>query len=127
MKKLGVFLAAAALGALPLTAAAFGGHMGGGRPGMAMGHPGMVGPHGFNRPAFGHGFRGPGFAFRHDGRFDGRAFAHDGRFVGHHREFFFHHHRHFFRSDFAFFCFGFSYPYYPYYPYLPLLAVPFRA
>jgi hypothetical protein len=119
MKKFGVFLAAAALGALPLTAAAFGGHMGGGRPGMAMGHLGMMGPHAFNRPAFGHDFRGPGggFAFRHDGRFDGRAFARDGRFFRDRRAFFFRHHRRFFRSDFAFIGFGFPYPYYPFYPY----------
>jgi hypothetical protein len=112
MKKLGVFLAVAALGALPLTAEAFGGHMGGGSRGM--------GPHGFNRPAFGDGFRGlgrrDGFAFRRDGRFDGRAFARDGRFFRDRQEFFFRHHRRFFRSDFAFFGFGFPYPYYPYYP-----------
>ena len=120
MKKFGVFLAAAALGALPLTAAAFGGHMSGGRLGMAMGQPGMMGPHAFNRSAFGHGFRGAGrpegFAFRHDGHFEGRAFARDGRFFRHHREFFFrHHHRRFFRSNVV--LVGVGFPYYPYYPY----------
>ena len=104
MKKIGVFLAAAALGALPLSAEAFGCHLGGGRAGM--------GSHGFNRPAFGQNFRGlsrsNGFAFRHDGRFDRRAFARNDRF--------FHRHHRFFHSDFAFFGFGFPYPYYPYYP-----------
>jgi hypothetical protein len=84
MKKYGVFLAAAALGALLLSAAAFGGRMGGGRPAVAR----RV----FNRTGFGHDFRGKG-------RGGGLAFGQDGRFHG--RE-----------SDFV--GFGFPYPYYPY-------------
>lgn len=119
MKKLGVFLAAMALGTLPLTAEAFGGHMGGGHLGM--------GPRGFSRPAFGHDFRDPGrgFAFRNDGRFDGHAFARDGRFFRDRRAFFFRHHRRFFRSDFAFIGFGFPYPYDPFYPFYPYPYYPY--
>jgi hypothetical protein len=92
MKKYGVFLAAAALGALPLSAGAFGGRMGGGRPAVAMGRP-AVGPRVFNRPGFGHEFRGPG-------RGSGLAFGHDGGVHGH---------------EFDFVGFGSPYPYY--YPY----------
>lgn len=118
MKKL-VFFAALALGVLPLTAKAFGGHMGGGHLGM--------GPRGSSRPAFGHDFRDPGrgFAFRHDGRFDGRAFAPDGRFFRDRRAFFLRHHRRFFRSDFAFIGFGFPYPYDPFYPFYPYPYIPY--
>jgi hypothetical protein len=68
MKKYGVFLAAAALGALPLSAGAFGGHTGGGRPSVA--------PRVFNQPGFGHEFRGPE-------RGGGPAFGQDGRSHGH--------------------------------------------
>jgi hypothetical protein len=118
---------AAALWALPLTAGAFGGHTEGGHVGgghvegghVGGGHVGgghVGGGHvGMGRgPGFGHGFRDSGrangFAFRHHGSFRDHNFARDGRF-------FRNHHR--FRSDFAFFGFGFPYPYYPYYSYYP--------
>ena len=118
MKKVCVFLVAAALGALPVTAWAFGGHMGG----VAGGHVGL-GP----STGFGHEFRTPGrFAFRQDNRFRGRAFARNSHFFPNNRFFvnrrffpdnrFFPNHR-FFRSNAVFVGFGFPYPYYPYYPY----------
>jgi hypothetical protein len=114
MKKYLVFLAAAALGALPLSAGALGAHGGGGHPAMTMGHPGS-GTHAFNRPGLGHEFRGSGrgegFAFRHHGPFRGHDFGREDRF--------FRRHHRFFRSDFAFVGFGFPYAYYPYYPYYP--------
>jgi hypothetical protein len=73
MKKFRVLLVAAVLGTFPVTAWAFGGHMGGG----AGGHAGMMGP----GAGFGHEFGTSGrFAFRQDNRFRGRAFVRNDRF-----------------------------------------------
>jgi hypothetical protein len=116
MKEVCVFLVAAALGTLPVTAWAFGGHMGG----VAGGHVGM-GP----STGFGHEFRTPGrFAFRQDNRFRGRAFARNSHFFPNNRFFV---NRRFFRSNAVFVGFGFPYPYYPYpyYPYYPYPYYPY--
>jgi hypothetical protein len=92
MKKYAVFLAAAVLGALPLSAGAFGGRAGRGRPAVA--------PRVFNRLGFGHEPRGPE-------RGGGLVFGHEGRVHGH---------------EFDSVGSGFPYPYYPYadegYPYV---------
>jgi hypothetical protein len=92
MKKVCVLLVVAVLWTLPVTARAFGGHMGGGFHG------------GFGHGGFNHGFARNGHFFHNNRFFFNRGFNRG------------------FRGRFFFGGFGFPYPYYygyPYYPYYP--------